>query len=161
MKKCIIVYESNHGTVEDCVAKLKNQLKYETEYVKASKFHDVSRLADFDLIIIGASIHAGSVQSKIKEFVTKNQNILIDSARMGLFLCTLSDKEEAEIYFEKNFSPEFLSKVECKGLFGGTVHYERYNWFIKFMMKKITKSSEDINKLHEEEITNFAQYFNK
>lgn len=152
-----VIYSSSYGTVRKCVDILKNELKDKTAVfsLKENRNPDIS---EFEKVIIGGSIRAGAIQKELKTFVECNREALA-TKKIGLFICCIDEKEINQ-YFKNAFPDEILNLAVKKSWFGGEVIYSSYNFFIKFLMKRITKSSTDIHNIQKKNIAEFAKFFN-
>jgi len=158
--KTLIVYDSKHGIVRDCAEKLEHKFKEKVTVIKISKKKQWPNIDEFDSIIIGASVHIGKIQKSIKDFCEKNLDKL-KHKKVGIFLCSLTEPAEAYHYIEEQFPEELQQHAIIKSCFGGAVIFEKMNFVERFMMKKITKSSENINNVSEDAIESFVRTFQK
>ncbi len=149
-----ILYSSKHSTTEKCSQKLATEIG-ENVKVFNLKNDPNPKILEFDSIIIGGSIHAGKIQSKIKKYCQKNIELLKEK-KLGLFICCM-DEKKAQEQLEKNFPPELLKNSVAKGLFGGEFIFEKMNFLEKFIIKKISKLEKSVSKINEENIKKFAK----
>ncbi|SHI45293.1 Flavodoxin domain-containing protein [Desulfosporosinus lacus DSM 15449] len=63
--RTLIIFSSSHGTTEKAAQLLKKQLNGEVELINLKKLSNPP-LSDYDSVILGSSIYAGSVKSKVK-----------------------------------------------------------------------------------------------
>ena len=98
MKK-LIVYSSKTGTTEKCAGILGQNLIDATIINLATiQNEDINK---YDLIIIGSPIRMGMIDKKVKEFLSKNFNILRNKMVCYFFCCGF--KENWKQYYEQNF----------------------------------------------------------
>jgi menaquinone-dependent protoporphyrinogen oxidase len=152
----IIIYASKHGSVEKCASLLKGELKGDVTICPVKEGLKIKNLDTYDTIIIGCSVHAGSIQGKIKKFVNKFQPVLL-TKKIGLFLCTFTPPEKAEHYFNENFPQELVQSAKARGLFGGERIFEKMNFFESFIIKKIAKTDKSASFINEKNIKEFAK----
>lgn len=154
--KTAIIYASYHGTTEKIVKEIKDGLK--NQYVKLIniKSNNIIDLSLYDQVIIGGSVHAGSIQKKIKQFCNKNIHLILEK-RFALFITCFHDGETALKQFE-NAYPEILRKnaVSLK-IFGGEMLVDKMNFIEKFIVKKVTGISANASKLSKLEIFEFLE----
>lgn len=155
--KTLIIYGTKHGTAEKCSKQLKGKLQGEVTVINIKK-DNVPDLNIFDNIIIGGSIYIGQVQKEIKNFCSKNINVLMNK-RIGLFICGMNDKDITTL-INNSFPQELLNKAVTKEFFGGEVILKNMNFFERFIMKKIGKTDKDISQLSDKNINKFAQAIN-
>jgi menaquinone-dependent protoporphyrinogen oxidase len=145
-----IVYASNHGTTESVARKIQQGLgedKVQLFNLKKNKKFDLS---GFDQVILGGSIHAGSVQKRIQKFTDSRRQELLEK-RLGLYLCCM-DEDRAREQFD-NAYPEILrSHAVSKKIMGGEFRFERMNFIEKAMIKKISGVDQSVSKINEEKI---------
>ncbi len=153
----LIVYMTKHGATQKNIEILKNHLTdsdIETCNLKKSSCDPEK----YDNIILGGSIHAGGIQGKIKKFCQNNETILL-SKKLGIFITCMEEGEEAEQYFSKNFPEKLLDHAHAKALFGGEFNFEKMNFVEKAIVKKITGFDETISHIDEKTIADFAKNF--
>ena len=153
----IIVFTSSHGATEKNAKILKEKLADENVTLCHLK-KDKCDLTNFDKVIIGCSIHAGSVQGKIKKFC-RSHTAELTIKQLGIFITCMEEGEEANQYFEKNFPNNLLEHAKTTALFGGEFNFEKMNFFAKSIVKKITGYKETVSRLDENKIAEFAKNF--
>ncbi len=155
--KTLVIFASRHGSSEKAANMLKVKINGNV------KIHDIKKrnlpnLNDFDAVIIGGSIHAGVIQSKIKDYCQNNSEQL-SKKHLGLFLCCM-DKEKAQMQFENAFSENLRKHALTTSLFGGEFVFERMNWFERSVVKKVAGVSKSVSKIDQAAIDRFAEKFN-
>lgn len=155
--KTLIIYGTKHGTTEKCSKLLKDKIKGEVVVVDIKK-DEILDIASFDNIIIGTSIYMGQIQKRIKRFCTENINKLKEK-RIGIFICGMSEKGTDEL-LSNSFPLELLDNASVKAYFGGELIFKKMNFFEKFIIKKVAKTSEDTSNLSEETINKFVNSIN-
>lgn len=155
----IVIYMTKHGTTEKIVSILKSKLDNQVDEVcnlKSQKC-DISK---YDDIIIGGSIHAGQVQSKIKKFCKNHESDLLNK-KLGLFI-TCMEESESKLEFLKNSFPEnLLNHAVVTGIFGGEFNFDKMNFVEKAIIKKITGFTTSKSRIDEKEIAEFAEKFSQ
>ncbi len=157
--KGLIVYESSHGCTEKCAGLLKNKLKFEMDILRL-RDNPTPDLSVYDIVIIGGSIHAGMMNSRIKKFCDDYKNIL-KSKILGLYLCCMHEGETGLQQFENGFLPELREHALARGLFGGEFNFKKMNFFEKAIVRKVAKVQSSVSRIHEDEIQIFAEKINK
>jgi menaquinone-dependent protoporphyrinogen oxidase len=153
--KTAIIYASNHGTTEEVAGKIQQGLGEDKARLFNLKHKNHFDLSQFDQIIVGGSIHAGSVQKRVRNFIDKNQPELLEK-RLGLFLCCMHE-QEAETEFN-NAYPEILrSHATSKKIMGGEFRFERMNFIEKALVKKIAGINQSVYKVDENKIKEFVE----
>lgn len=128
-------------------------------------------VADYDAVLVGASIHGGKHQPAIREFVADNREAL--AARpTGFFQLSMSsavDDEErradAADYVD-GFLEETGWHPDRIALFGGALRYSKYGFLMRLAMKRIagratgdTDASRDYEYTDWDEVDAFAADF--
>lgn len=153
--KTLIIYETIHGSSEKCAKLLKEKIGHETEIMRL-KQNDKVELDNYDIIIIGGSIHMGVIHSGIKKFVENNLGKLINKPH-GLFLCCMEKGENAKAQFEDAYPEKLRSSAQACGLFGGEFNFRKMNLFERRFTRKVTKIKSSVSHLRLEEIDKFAE----
>jgi len=156
--RTLIIFSSSHGTTEKAAQLLKKQLNGEVELINLKKLSNPP-LTDYDSVILGSSIYAGSVKSKVKQFIKQNQKALM-TKHLGLFLCCMFEGEKAEQQFETTYPKELREHSKANGLFGGEFMVSKMNFIERQIVKKVAGVTSDVSKINVEEIERFAEKLN-
>jgi len=157
--KVLIVYCSSHGTTTKAALLLKKQIKGDVIVLNLNKAKLHSDVDLFDAVIIGGSIHTGSVQGRIKKFVKENLSVL-KTKKIGLFLCCMREGQIAQEQFENAYPLELRERAIATGFFGGEFLVSKMNFFEKQLVKRVGKVTADISRIDEQAIGEFADSFN-
>jgi menaquinone-dependent protoporphyrinogen oxidase len=156
--KAIIIYESLHGSTEKCALYLEELLQTDVD-VKRLRDNNEIRLDDYEMVIIGGSIHHGVIQTRIEDFIKKNHHKLL-AKQLGLYLCCMEEGETAKQQFERAFQTELRKRAIVTGLFGGEFNLKKMSFFEKKFTRKLTGISSSVSKINVEEIKIFAGKIN-
>ena len=149
-----IIYMSKHGCTRHAAQVLKDRMSNaDVESIDLKK--NKPSLDKYDCVVIGGSIHAGSVQKGIHDFCIRNLEIL-RRKKLGLYLCCMKEGMEAKEQFENAFPKELREHSSANGLFGGEFIFEKMNFIEKFLVKKIAKVDKSVSNLNKEAIHKFA-----
>jgi menaquinone-dependent protoporphyrinogen oxidase len=151
-----IIYMSKHGTTATIAEKIKAELAKDDVKIFNLKTDEPKELKKFDTIIIGGSIHAGSMQSKLRKFITTNMNVLLQK-RIALFLVCMDKTEKRTEQFNNAFPAELREKSFANGLMGGEFCFDKMNFLEKTIIKKISGKSENVSEIDEEAIEEFIK----
>lgn len=146
MSKILIAY----GTSEGQTAKIAEQL---AEFIRAQGHDalpvDISREAPapegYEAVIAGASVHKGKHQRWVVDYVRRNRPALehlpsaFFSVSMAIADGTEKGRLEAEGYVE-TFVKETGWCPEKVGLFAGALAYTKYNFLLRWIMRRIARS---------------------
>ncbi|MGC9384523.1 MAG: flavodoxin domain-containing protein [Kosmotogaceae bacterium] len=153
--KTLMVYTSKTGTTEKCAKKLSKLLKNDVKLVDLKNAEKES-IDNYDAIILGGYIHAGKAPSKLKKYIKKHPELT--KKKLGIFLCFADVSEKLDEYLAKNFDEEFLKNCDVKGHFGGEFHFDKMNFMIRKIIKKMSEGHPE-PKVKEENIEKFAREF--
>jgi len=149
--KTAIIYASSHGTTEKVAKQIQHGLGIERTQLINLKTTKTLDLSLFDTLVIGGSIHAGQMQSKVKRFCKKNMVDLLQK-RVGLFMVGMNEPQ-FETEFNKAF-PELLRKhaITSKCV-GGEFLFEKMNFIEKLIVKKVSGISHNVSKIDDSKIS--------
>ncbi|MFS0777952.1 flavodoxin domain-containing protein [Neobacillus sp. 3P2-tot-E-2] len=157
--KTLIVYCSSHGTTEKAVQMVSEWLEGEVLAVDLKRDKITFDVHDYDFVIIGGSIHAGSIQGKIKNFIGKQYEELL-TKKLGLFLCCWHDGETALEQFDKAFLEELRNVSIANGIFGGEFLVSKMNFIERQIVKKVSGVTVDTSNLDTTAIMTFVMKIN-
>lgn len=158
-----------YGTGEGQTAKVAGRIAG----VLTDRGHDVTTVnvadesppavADADAVLVGASIHAGTHQTAVREFVTANREALAErpTAFFQVSLSSATETTEAEEQ-AAGYVEEFCEATDWHpdriGLFGGALRYSEYGFLKRLLMRQIAKRAlPDVDTSHDTEFTDWAE----
>jgi menaquinone-dependent protoporphyrinogen oxidase len=145
-----IVYASKHGTTEKVAQNIQKMIGEDKAQLFNLKNNRHFDLAQFDQVVVGGSIHAGTIQKRIKKFVDQHRPELLEK-KLGLFICCMHE-QEAETEFN-NAYPEILrSHAVSKKIMGGEFRFDKMNFIEKALVKKIAGINDSVSKIDEGKI---------
>lgn len=153
--KTAVIYATKHGCADKCAHTLANELDINTKLFNVETDNKID-LDQFDTIIIGGSIHAGMLNKKVKSYIDKNLNTLLDK-KLGLFLCCMYEGEKALEQFQDVFPETLRNKAIAHGLFGGELDFEKMNFLEKAIIKKIANVEKSLSNINYANIKSFAK----
>jgi menaquinone-dependent protoporphyrinogen oxidase len=151
----LIIYMTTHGCTEKATRMLMNSLNDDINLVNLDGFPDPN-LSLYDRVIIGGSIHMGEIQKGVKKYCERNMDALL-TKKVGLFLCCMFDGDIAKKQFEDAYPLELRNHAASIGLFGGEITFDKMNVLEKMIVKKVAKIDQDVSKLNQLAIKEFAQ----
>ncbi|GLB25413.1 flavodoxin [Lacrimispora xylanolytica] len=149
----LIAYASKYGFTKTCAEHLARTLGDQVELCDLSS--SLPDLKKYDKVIIGGSVYAGKIRKPVTRFCLENLKDLTEK-RLGLFICGMAKEEDAKKQLETSFPRELLSVAAAKESLGGECNYDKMNFLEKFIMKKITGSSQSQRHMAEDNITRLA-----
>ena len=150
----LIIYMSRHGTTAKVAAELQDRLGSDITMLVDLEKDAVPDLNDFHCIIIGGSVHAGTIQEELMDFCRRNSKELL-KARLGLFMCFMNDDLREE-EFEESFPIELRKHAAAKGLVGGEFLIERMSANEKLAVRSVKGIQESVYRLNKEAIEKFV-----
>lgn len=154
----LIIYMSSHGCAQNVGSIIAEKLDGYNVTLHNLKEKMLPHLARYEAVIVGGSIHAGEVQSKIKSYCERNQDIL-EKKILGLYLCCMEKGEVAKKQFEKAY-PEKLRRVAvAKALTGGEFSFDKMSFFEKTIVKKMANVSDSISEIKYNVIDDFVDKY--
>jgi len=155
MHNTLIVFASNHGTVERCARELFRLIDGKVDLCNLNRRESIPDLKVYDSLIVGGSIHYGKVQNVIAGFCKNNQSLLAGK-RLGLFVNCLYSGEKAQQQLDKAFPESLARHALVREYFGGELDEEKMNFWERLITRQIVRSEELEVYLDKEKITRFA-----
>jgi menaquinone-dependent protoporphyrinogen oxidase len=159
-----------YGTSEGQTAKVADRLVegfrdrgHTADAVDVSTVDGELDLENTDAVVVGASIHVGTHQSEIREFVRSNREAL-DARPTAFFQVCLtaarSDDESKALTAEyvDNFVEETGWQPDRIATFGGALRYSEYGFLKRLVMKRIARDATgDTDTSRDYEYTDWAE----
>jgi len=143
--KTLIVYATNHGTSEQIAKLIAEKAANETDLVNLKKEKKID-LHSYEQIIIGGSIHAGTIQKPLRRFIEGSMSQLLQK-RIGLFLSCMHE-QKAQKQFEMVFPEILRTHAQSKQLTGGEFRFDKMNFIERAIVKKVAGISESISNIN-------------
>ena len=157
--KTAIVYASKHGTTEEVARKIQKGLGEDQAQLYNLKKNKHFDLSSFEQVVVGGSIHAGSIQKNVSKFLDQHRPELL-KRRLGLFLCCMYE-QKAEDEFNAVF-PEVLRNHAISGkIVGGAFRFDKMNFIEKALVKKIAGVNDSVSKIDEGKIYELIEELSK
>ena len=143
MSKTLLLYFSGYGHTRKIVQRIRLRLEELGEEVHSAALTDEGvDPADYDRIILGASIRNGKHKPPVHDFIRRHQ-ALLEQRPSGFFSVNLVARKPGKNTPETNpYVQAFLEKCPWKpdlvGVFAGNLDYQRYSFtdrnIIRFIM---------------------------
>jgi menaquinone-dependent protoporphyrinogen oxidase len=163
MSRILIAYGTSEGQtrrIAECIARVIREQGHEAVLV------DVKRAtpdpAEYDAVIVGASVHRGRHQTHVGEYVRETRDALqrLPTAffSVSLAICGPSEAERREA---EGYAAEFARLTQWQpgkvALFAGALLYTKYGFFTRWIMKRIArgKGSADLDTSRDYEYTDW------
>ncbi len=158
--KTAIIYTSHHGTTEKVARFLADKSPENVELIPLKK-EKRPNLESYDRIIIGGSIHVGSIQKQLKKFLEANLEQLLQK-EIGLFICCMDPhKEKQELEFENAYPDALKQAAKSKAVMGGEFCFDRMNFLEKLIIKKVSGVSESVSQINWDAAQRFLNEMNR
>ncbi|MBC8387185.1 MAG: flavodoxin [Actinobacteria bacterium] len=150
----LITFATRFGCTEKCAKKLEEKLSNDMEIINLKNNTKIS-LDKYDTVIIGGSIMMGKINSEVKKFYNNNLAQLLQK-KIGLFICgALSEQVDKEL--RDNFPEELINHAVATGYFGYELNFEKMNFALRVLAKKMSDTEKSFSKIIEDNITKFAE----
>lgn len=155
-----IIYISKHGTTEKIAELLKSKLEPDQTQLFNMKKTKLIELENYDTIIIGASIHVGSIPKILRQFIANNISILLKK-KIALFLVCMLKDEKREEQFNNAFPSELRKISMVNGLMGGEFNFNKMNFLERAIVKKIAGKSSNVSEIDYDAIEDLVTILNE
>lgn len=157
--KTLIAFATTHGCTEKAAYELKEKIGEKTIIINLKQDNNPD-ISDFDRIIIGGSIHAGSIQKRVTEFTAINLEKLLQK-EIGLFICCMYEGEVANEQLKKAFPEKLHQIAKEEAIFGGAFDFKKMKFFERMIVKKVARVNESVSNVDHEKINSFASKMDK
>ncbi len=155
MDNTLIVFASNHGTVEKCARELFRRIDGKVDICNLNRRDFLPDLSGYEAVIVGGSIHNGKIQDEISSFCNENLELLA-TKRLGLFINCLYSGERAQLQLNDAF-PELLSrKAVVRDYFGGEVDKLKLSFWERVVTTRMIEQGDLAVVISKEKIERFA-----
>jgi len=144
---------SRHGTTATVAAELKDKLGSENTVVVDLGKDPAPSLDLFHTIIIGGSVHAGTIQQDLTTFCVKNTRDLLKK-RLGLFMCYMNN-DLRDLEFEDSFPIDLRRHAIAKGMFGGEFLIEKMTETERNAVRNVKGIEKPVYRIDKNAIQNF------
>jgi menaquinone-dependent protoporphyrinogen oxidase len=155
MDNTLIVYASDHGTVEKCARELFRLMDGKVDMCNLKRREFLPDLTTYDTIIVGGSIHSGKIQDVIATFCDEHLDLLAGK-RIGLFINCLYSGAKAEKQLDEAFPEVLRQKAIIRDYFGGEVHELKLNFLERIITKQMIEKEDLVVAVSREKIERFA-----
>ena len=155
--KLLILYSTVDGHAKHICEYAQTKLKKDKDIVIASLDDDSEqKLADFDEILLGASVRYGFHRKNVYEFVRENKEELLKKKTAFFSLNLTARKPEKASPDTNPYIVKFLKKVDwdpdLKSVFAGRLDYPSLNCpnrLAILLIMAITNGPKDLSKVHD------------
>ncbi|MCF7929110.1 MAG: hypothetical protein K9L68_09865 [Spirochaetales bacterium] len=157
--KVLIAYGGKHGSTKEMAGKIASELESVSAQISPEDVDLIDLRTQkapdpdgYDMVIAGGAVYMGSLYKSVRGFLEKYRVKLLER-RLGLFLtCLTEDEGELEQTFAKSFPADLREHAAAEVNLGGRIVFSNHNRISRGMLKKVTGSEEDIDKLNPEQV---------
>jgi len=151
-----IVFISRHGTTEKIANMIRDSLGKDQVAIYNLKKHRNPDISKYRRVIIGGSIHAGKIQSRVTKFCRKNEDMLL-TKELGIYLCCLATGDYAMHEFNRAYPEKLRLHAKAKALMGYELYFEKMNPLNRIIMKKISGEKSDVSRIDMQALKKFLE----
>lgn len=143
MSRILLVYSSVNGQTYKIAQFIQQQLK--EHQIKLCALDDAFTLdiAEFDRVLIGASVRYGNYRKDVFSFIDKHHDFLV-ATDSGFFSVNLTARKPEKKKPEHNrYMTKFFQNTPWRpkhlGVFAGALKYSQYKWWQTLLIQMIMK----------------------
>lgn len=169
--KTAILYLTRDGQTKKIAERIASQLTdFTLINLRDQAVVSATNFANFDQIVIGASIRYGHFDPLLEQFIAQH-TALLNAKKSAFFSVNLTARKANRNTPETNtYTRKLLARIAWKPtlveVFAGALFYPRYGWFDRMMIRfimKITKGDTDTSREYEytdwQKVDQFAAKF--
>ena len=143
--KILILFSTRDGQTREIASSLASELKEQAFDVDVVNLHRAEAIAwaDYDGVVIGASIRYGHFHSTLDSFVKKHQQALKQLPSAFYTVNLVARKPEKRTPQTNSYTRKFLLSSPWQpdrcAVFAGALRYPRYSWYDRMMIRLIMK----------------------
>lgn len=141
--KTLILFSTRDGQTREIASYIASELKEQGVESDVINLHRCGELqwANYDRIVIGASIRYGHFHSSVDAFVKKHQQVLNSRPSAFFSVNLVARKPEKRSPQTNSYTRKFLLNSPWKpnhcAVFAGALRYPRYGWLDRVMIRLI------------------------
>ena len=152
-EKTLILYATKHGAAREIARRISEKIDgAETCDLKQNAIPDLS---EYDCVIFGSSIYAGTMRKEARMFLSQNADVL-NSKRLGLFISGMDKNNEKEV-LSSALPKELTHSAKAVSFLGGIFDPQKAGFFGRLIMKAATKQSKYTDTIDDEKISEFVK----
>jgi menaquinone-dependent protoporphyrinogen oxidase len=165
MARLLIVYATKQGQTEKIAGRIAQRVRAQghvAELLDAERLPTPLSLEQFDVVLVGAPIHAGGYPRSIERFAREQRDVLarVPSAFFSVGLAVASRTSDGRAQ-TREVIEKFVGKTGWRParveLMAGALSYSKYNVFIRFIMRRIVaKEGGDTDTSRDYEYTDWS-----
>ncbi|MDJ0517666.1 MAG: flavodoxin domain-containing protein [Trichodesmium sp. MO_231.B1] len=163
MKNILILYATREGQTEKVAAQISTHLKKAGASVQLTNAQDKTAtenidLEAFDLLVFGASMHAGGLEKELVTFINSHQEQIKQKIRSFFLVLLSAATKDSELRAKsledarKKMDEQIQVPFHDLEMIAGALMYSKYSFPLKWIMKDIAQKAgegTDISKDYE------------
>lgn len=143
--KTLILFSTRDGQTREIAFYLASELKEQGVYADVVNLNRTEEIqwADYDRVVIGASIRYGHFHPALDRFVKKHLETLKSLPGAFYSVNLVARKPEKRTPQTNSYTRKFLLnspwQPELSAVFAGALRYPRYSWYDRVMIRLIMK----------------------
>lgn len=143
--KTLILFSTRDGQTREIAFYLASELKEQGVYADVVNLNRTEEIqwADYDRVVIGASIRYGHFHPALDRFVKKHLDTLKSLPGAFYSVNLVARKPEKRTPQTNSYTRKFLLnspwQPELSAVFAGALRYPRYSWYDRVMIRLIMK----------------------
>jgi menaquinone-dependent protoporphyrinogen oxidase len=164
MSRILLIFASKQGQTAKIAHRISETLNKEghsVDLIDGKNLPEKIHIENYSAVVVGGSVHMGGYSRQLKTWVKLHSHELnsIPSAFFSVCLGVLQNEPKVDSELERIFE-NFLKSSEwqpkTKAVFAGGLAYSKYNAFLKWWMKRISKKlGGDTDTSHDYEYTDW------
>jgi len=156
--KIAIIYASKYGTTGKVAGLIAEKLNGSNEVALIQlKDNANPNISEFEFVILGTPVYAGTANKKMKAFCATNETTLLQK-KTGLFVCGMEPEQpKRDKELEDAYPVALRNKAKATGFLGGAFLFEQMNFAERFIIKKIAKTDQTVHRIRTEAIDDFIK----
>jgi len=153
--KTLIAYGTKYGTTRKAAEEISKRIPGEVDLVDLKKDNEPD-VCTYDVILIGASVYGGNIQSEVRSFFDKHRHNLIVRP-YGLFIAA-GNNLEVERNYRVYVGKTIYDHAKIREYIGYSYDFSKMNFFEKTIIKKVAKVTENTENIEEKGLNNIVQW---
>ena len=163
MKNILILYATREGQTKKVAAQISAHLKKAQANVELINAKDKTVTEDveldvFDLLVFGASMHAGGLEQELVDFINSHKEQIEPTVRSFFLVLLSAATKDSELRAQwlkdarKKIDEQIQVQFQDVEMIAGALMYSKYSLPLKWIMKHIAKQAgegTDISKDYE------------
>ena len=147
MNKVLIIYATHYGQTRMIAMAIAERLRErgaDPVVLDARYSNHLPGPEGFDAVVLGSRIEMGRHGNTVVDYVSQNREVL-ERLPTAFFSVSMAAAPPNTASDPNGYLAALFTKLDWKPTrsmaFAGALRYRRYNWFLRFIMKRISKSA--------------------